>query len=161
MMVDRDRVCELLEYSPETGVFRWKVSRTGKAKAGSIAGSKDRDGYIEIKIDRRLYRAHRLAWLVMTGKWPTIGLDHINRDRSDNRFLNLMEATNSENCRNKISSQNTSGFKGVYRDGRRWRAQITLHGNQRCLGSFDDPETAHRSYCEAAKRLHGDFARVS
>jgi hypothetical protein len=61
-----------------------------------------------------LYREHRLAWLYMTGEWPTHEIDHINGDRVDNRFCNLREATASENRWNSRKRvNNTSGYKGV------------------------------------------------
>jgi len=86
-------------------------------------------------------------------------VDHINGDTLDNRRSNLRVCTQAQNLRNrKMSKCSSSGFKGVYATGERWRARITSKGDRFYLGSFDNPEAAHEAYCRAAKILHGDFA---
>lgn len=94
---------------------------------------------------------------------PSIDVDHKNRDGLDNRRCNLRLATRSENLRNRISVKNTSGFKGVSWDKTRglWLARIKLDGVARNLGRYATPEEAHAAYCEAAARLHGEFARTA
>lgn len=87
------RLKELLTYDPETGVFIWRGWRSGSAVAGSVAGSLHSDGYVCIKIGRCLYRAHRLAFLYMTGSRPIGQVDHINMNRADNRWCNLRETS--------------------------------------------------------------------
>jgi hypothetical protein len=111
--IDCNQLKEILEYQPETGLFFWKKGIQGIIK-GSKAGHLSKDGYVDIRIKNRLYPAHRLAWLMMTGNWPDDFIDHINRIKSDNRFVNLREATKAENAQNtNIQSNNTSGYKGV------------------------------------------------
>ncbi|MCI0598731.1 MAG: HNH endonuclease [Beijerinckiaceae bacterium] len=96
------------------------------------------------------------------GAWPIAQIDHINGDRADNRFLNLREATRTENAWNaKLRSDSHSGFKGVRRHKRRWCAYIKVSGKQKHLGSFATPEEAHDAYCRAAREHHGQFARPS
>jgi hypothetical protein len=162
-MLTADRVRQALKYDAGTGVFTWRIGRQGAA-AGSVAGCVDIYGYRIIGMDRRGYRAHRLAWLYAYGHWPTAEIDHIDGDRLNNRIANLREATRSENQRNVgVTRSNTSGFKGVYwypRD-RKWQAKIMLGGKSKHLGLFDSPDLAHAAYCEAAGRIHGDFARVA
>jgi hypothetical protein len=109
---------------------------------------------------------HRLVWLWVKGHYPDSGLtiDHINGDRGDNRFANLRPATNSQqkaNC--GLRATNTSGYKGVSWDkpSRKWRAKINSNGTEHRLGLFASPEAAYKAYCDAAARLHGDFARVA
>src|ERR1700719_1662744 len=99
--IDDDRLRELLSYDPETGVFRWLVRKRQNVKAGDVAGSFDGCGYCKISIDRRAYKAHRLAWLYMTGEWPPAEIDHINMNRADNRFANLRLATRHQNMANQ------------------------------------------------------------
>jgi hypothetical protein len=157
------RLGELLSYDPETGVFTWHVG-CAKAKKGSPAGFKTKAGYIELNIDGGRYYAHRVAWLWMTGKWPRAHVDHVNGDRSDNRFANLREASVSQNLANaKTPSHNTSGLKGAHWDARteRWIAQIHKDGKNIWLGRHKTKEAAHAAYCDAAGRLFGEFARAA
>lgn len=158
-MLTQERLKELLDYDPETGVFVWKVCAAKNIKAGSVAGCKILDGYIKIRINGNLYRAHRLAWLYIYGCWPTNQIDHINRVRDDNRLCNLREATNQENSWNTNKRKdNTSGYRGVCWDKRtkKWQANIAINGNKKHIGHFDTPETAHAAYL-AAKEEHHKF----
>lgn len=91
------RLKSLLKYDPFTGNFWWKVNRRGTAKKNSVAGAVSTAGYRQIKINGPLYLSSRLAFLYMTGKWPKGYVDHINRNRADNRWENLRECTNAEN----------------------------------------------------------------
>jgi len=104
--------------------------------------------------------AHRLAWLYVTGSFPKHQIDHINMVKSDNSFLNLREATRSENGANrKKYSNNTSGYKGVSRNtpNGRWKARIRKNGAGIHLGLFDTAKEAHIAYCSAAKNIHGEY----
>lgn len=155
------RLIEVLDYAPETGVFRWKVSTTPSVTVGAVAGTKHGGGYIVIMVDHQRYLAHRLAWFFQSGQWPERLIDHINGCPNDNRFCNLREASDAENSRNaKRPSNNTSGFKGVRRaKGQKWQAAIRVDGKRLYLGRFDTPESAYAAYCAAAEKHHGDFAR--
>lgn len=156
------RLKELLGYNPTTGIFTWRVRRGGSANAGSIAGMVGNFGYRFIGIDGWKYPEHRLVWVFIHGKWPK-ELDHINRDRADNRLLNLRIVTRSENCSNRgLSRNNTTGFKGVYNCGDRgWSAVIRVRGNKMWFGYFDTALEAHNVYVETAIRLRGEFAYVT
>ena len=162
-MLTQERLKELLSYDPDTEEFRWRVTRGGTARAGSVAGYARPDGYIKIKIDGKFYLAHRLAWLYVHREFvPEI--DHINGVLSDNRIANLRPATHSQNLGNgRKHSDNTSGFKGVHWDKRRkkWRAVIGHNSCQIHLGRFDTIEEAHAAYCDKARELFGEFARTS
>lgn len=159
-----DRLKECLNYDPATGLFtshQW-LDKRGRSCGGRIAGC-EKDGYIVIRIDYVLYRAHRLAWLYMTGAWPAGEIDHINMVRSDNRWLNLRNATQSQNNFNrKVYSRNKIGVKGVCFDAARQKylAQIRKDGKGYHLGRFDTIEEASAAYVRAATLLHGSFARV-
>uniref|UniRef100_A0AAU8GJY0 HNH endonuclease motif-containing protein n=1 Tax=Salmonella phage PMBT31 TaxID=3153514 RepID=A0AAU8GJY0_9CAUD len=108
-MITQELLKELFEYNPDTGDFIRKVSK-GRAKAGTIAGSPDKDGYIFIGINRKRYAAHRLAFLYMEGYIPDL-VHHLNNIRKDNRWCNLKDATSQENNRNKVAQSN-SGYLG-------------------------------------------------
>lgn len=158
----KKELSDLLQYDANTGVFIWRRSY-GTKKKGQIAGQIRQTGYIEIGIKGKRLRAHRIAWLLTTGKDPfDLCIDHINGNKSDNRFSNLRLATSRENSRNmKKSLANKSGFKGVCFDKRsgKWKANIRSKLKQIFLGYFPTPELAHMAYCKAAAELHGEFAR--
>lgn len=163
-LLSAERLRERLHYDPATGAFTWRVAGRGKRKAGDPAGSLHQQGYIHIKLDRHSYKAHHLAWLYVHGEWPKRDLDHKDTIRHHNWIDNLREATDSQNCANaSLSSRNSSGFKGVSFDRKRncWSAWIRKDRRGIFLGRFDTPEEAHAAYCEAAKRLQGDFARTA
>lgn len=157
-----ERLKELLNYDPDTGVFTWRVRRGGNAKAGGKAGYCHPRGYWCIEINDKLYRAHRLAWLYTTGSWPEGEIDHANMDKSDNRWENIRDASRSQNNANTpLRTDNTSGFKGVHfcKRPRRWQAKVTVNRKQIFLGYYDTREEAHAVYAAAAKHYFGEFAR--
>jgi hypothetical protein len=158
------RLKELLHYDPETGIFTWRVRLSNRTPAGAIAGSDSGRGYLRLTIDKRDYRAHRLAFLYMTGDFPPEDVDHINGVRDDNRWVNLRPATRSENLHNQAGPRrdNTSGFLGVcwHKQRQKWWAQITLNGRQHTLGFFDDPAVAHATYLKAKDELHPTHQRL-
>jgi hypothetical protein len=153
----------LLKYQADTGTFFWRVD-TKNTSAGDIAGSRQSRGYWHVKINRRLYMAHRLAWLYVTGDWPLAHIDHINGDRSDNRFANLRIGTNAENVRNsKMRSNNKCGYKGVHykKAIKKFVAQISADGRVYHLGVFKTAAEAHAAYWKAAQERFGKFARAA
>lgn len=147
---------EILDYDSSTGVFRWKAPRR-RVAVGSVAGARDDRGYIRITIDRRGFRAHRLAWLYVYGSWPDEDIDHINGQRSDNRIANLRACSNAENGQNRgLSTNNRSGFTGVsyHQLTRKWQAHIHGEGKRHRLGEYDTAEQAAQAYAEAKARFH-------
>jgi HNH endonuclease/AP2 domain len=163
MSVTQARLKELVIYDPETGEFRWRVSRPG-AHAGDLCGRINSYGYREIGVDRVLYRAQRLAVLYMTGSWPTKVVDHVNRDRADNQWVNLRQANQSCNSVNAaLKRSNTSGLIGVTWDSDRqkWRAQIRINGRKTNLGRFASPKEAAIAHDAAARACFGEFARLN
>ena len=143
-----ERLHELLSYDPESGIFIWvkNAGRHGRIKAGSVAGNISKGhGYEQINMFGVLFKSHRLAWLYMTGEWPNHEIDHINRKRADNRWVNLREATRQENLKNKEQyTNNTSGFAGVSwrNDCKKWWARIGIGGKRISLGCFEQKEDA-------------------
>jgi hypothetical protein len=129
----------ILHYDQETGIFTWKVGSANQVKVGDVAGCQSGNGYLYISIGSRLHRAHRLAWLYVSGEWPKGQVDHINRNRSDNRISNLREVTNKQNGQNASKrSDNTSGHPGVcwYKRDSKWQAKITHNQKKIHLGYF-------------------------
>jgi hypothetical protein len=157
------RLRELLTYDSETGEFRWIVRRNG-TKSGVAAGHKTARGYVHLRVESRLYKAHRLAWLYVHGEWPRDQIDHINGVYDDNRIANLREANSSQNKRNTGPYRNNlSGIKGVSwrpRDSR-WQAEIRVNGRRHYLGYFKTSEEASAAYAAAAAAMHGEFARTT
>jgi HNH endonuclease len=164
--VTRDDVLDVLNYEPETGYFIWKPrlhdKRWTRRYAGKKAGVIESSGYRQIKVCGRYRMAHRLAWLVITGKWPSEWLDHRNRDRDDNRFDNLREATKSQNHANRKGYSNT-GLKGASRRASTGKFTSNISKNGKChwIGTFDTAEEAHAAYAAAAAKHHGAFARAA
>jgi hypothetical protein len=161
-------VRSILDYDRRTGVFVWKTRDDVSAKwnnkyPGTVAGSLNKGtGYLRISINDRDYSAHRIAWLHVTGEWPT-QVDHRNRIRTDNRFKNLRSASKNQNQFNRTTSKNnTSGYKGVYWHaiGKKWCVNIAVNGKQIYLGLHTDIKKAAAAYRKAAKKYHGDFART-
>lgn len=158
MNLTQKRLKAVLHYDPVTGVFK-RFSGKG-CKSGSIGTvpKGDRFAYLRIGVDRKIYGAHRLAWLYMTGSFPDRLIDHINGDKLDNRFVNLRLATNSENKQNvrKARSDSRSGLIGAtwYAQGQKWRAAIQIDGKKKHLGYFNTAEEAHLVFMEHKRRHH-------
>lgn len=152
----------VLNYDSQTGVLRWRVSTAGTANAGNVAGGRDGRGYQSIKLFGRKYYAHRLAWVIICGEWPSKIIDHINGDILDNRWCNLREVDYSQNMINAcLHSNNKSGFKGMSFNARKqkWAAFISAKKKGTFLGYFDKAEQAAEAYRSAAINIHGEFAR--
>jgi hypothetical protein len=161
-MLKQSDLKSVLEYDPETGVFRW-ISKLAncRAKVGEVAGSRFQISiseslvYEAIYLWGKSYLSHRLAFLYMTGDWPKKTVDHIDGDGRNNRWVNLRDVSHQENMRNrKISVRNTSGYVGVGAGiGKRWRSQIGVDGSVIYLGEFDDLQEA----IEARKKAEEKF----
>lgn len=161
-----EMVNNAVQYCPTTGRFRWRVRADMSAQwngryAGKVAGSLTSVGYISIRLNNRPFQAHRLAWLLVHGSFPPDTIDHINRNRTDNRIANLRLATRQENNRNRnVRSDNTSGVTGVYWNKKlgKWAGSICTGGKRMHLGVFDTIEGARAAYDAAAADHFGEFA---
>lgn len=168
-LVDIDVLRKLLSYNPETGVLTWRErpreffsddhghyswnKRFAQKRAGSINGN----GYDQVQILGKNYTSHRVAWAIFYGSWPKGQIDHINRDRLDNRIKNLRDVTHAENMKNKkIRSDNLSGVTGVTFNDRnkKWRAVIRSSKCSRHLGYFTDINDAIAAR-KAAEKEYG------
>lgn len=154
-----------LDYDPATGLFTRLAGPwiNPKVRAGEAAGSACSGGYRNIGIGSRRYLAHRLAWFMVYGAWPSAELDHINGDKTDNRISNLRIATRSQNMANgPVQSNNRSGHKGVHYDrgNRKWLAYMQVDGKFKNLGRFETIEAAIAARQVAFDAQFGGFARA-
>jgi hypothetical protein len=148
---------EVIVYDQETGEFIWAKTVSSRALVGKTAGRIWNGQYRRITIDKVDYQAHRLAWFYVTRTWPVGEIDHINRNKSDNRIVNLRCAGRSGNQQNKgVQQNNKSGYPGVYWHKRdlKWVAAIRCNGKRISLGSYSTPEAAHITYLAAKRNLH-------
>lgn len=146
----------ILNYDPTTGIFTRRVRTSNPVRVGDVAGSLNGVGYLNISIHSRLYLAHRLAWLYMYGEWPKLDIDHINRNRSDNRIANLRDVSRRQNLQNAGKrSDNTSGHTGVHWNKQRskWQARIAPGQKTINLGLFESLEEAAAAR-KAAEKLY-------
>ena len=174
---------KLLRYEPETGKMFWKTrplelfNETEKRTArhacaqwnSKLAGkeaicTQHGSGYLCGDIFANKYFAHHVAWALFYGSSCLQEIDHINGVKSDNRISNLREATHTQNlCNVGITSRNTSGLKGAFwhKRDRVWEAHIRVNTTLKYLGRYSTKEDAHKAYCDAANKYHGEFARLS
>jgi len=137
-MLTRDELAKELSYNPDTGEFFW-LRAASRRKMGQPAGNVKENGYRVISFRYKMYGAHRLAFLMMEGALPSDCVDHINGNRSDNRWENLRHATRVMNSRNLgRSAANTSGITGVHWHKRTgtWQSHIMIDGKSKFLGYF-------------------------
>jgi hypothetical protein len=156
--MNQEYLKSILNYDAETGLFTWKVKMGSLATIGKVAGSLHREGYICIMILGKEYKAHRLAFLYMTGSFPNI-VDHINSVKNDNRWENLRECSKLENAHNRvISPLNTTGIKGVTwcNTDKCFRGNVTFKG-KRYMKRFKTKEEAATYVQEMRSSLHKEF----
>ena len=159
-LLSHARLKELFAYDPETGLLTRNVA-VGSVRAGTVtAGSTDQYGYKKIDVDKCTYLVHRLVWFYMTEKWPDHQIDHLDHDRSNNRWANLREATVAQNNQNaKLSRANTSGIKGVNwcKASQKWRAEVK-HNGERTYGYFHSTEEAAEFVKTVREKHHEGYA---
>lgn len=161
-----------LEYSPRSGILRWRNPRRGRRHNG-IAGSvlpvtpKKFDGlcYIRVTIDGTYYLAHNVIWAIMTGHYPTPGrefIDHKDLCGTNNRWSNLRICDQIQNHANTGARRNsTSGIKGIHvRTYKSGKKVFLMHPRGKYLGVVKDLETARRKVLRYYRKLAGEFARV-
>lgn len=162
-MLTVEHLREQLNYDPLSGIFTWRAVRRG-VRYGEIAGSPvtAKKGGWRVKLDGKEYPAAVLAFFYMTGRWPIGDVDHRDRDRSNNRWVNLREATRLQNHANRGNFPHSAPYKGVSYDKQtgRWRARLRKNGKLIDLGRFDTPEEARAAYVTAARVHFGEFARA-
>jgi hypothetical protein len=160
-MLSQEYLRSVFVYEPCTGVVFWREDRI-KVKKGARAGCKGKRGYRQIWIAGKRYKEHVLIWCMVTGNWPKEDLDHKNGIRDDNRFLNLREASRSQNNANaKVRSDNPYGIRGItwLPERKKWKARIQFNGVVKNLGYFVEKEDAISAYQKHAVIIFGEFVR--
>lgn len=164
---EEDWIRDNLRYDPDTGHLWWLIQKNNRVMK-EPAGYSDKDQYprVDIKINgvRSQPTKHRLAWFLYYGVWPKDQVDHINNVKDDNRIVNLREATNAENSKNKKAQVGgSSKYKGVcwYKSSSKWSAQIRVNYKKIHLGHYDNEEEAALAYNKAALELFGEFAKIN
>jgi hypothetical protein len=159
-MDHKDFLINNLEY--RNGELYWKSGRRAGKRADLLNKAL---GYRRVRFAYAPYKdasywAHRVVWLLHHGDWPEHDIDHINRDRSDNRIENLRQATKQENCTNKAAK---SGFKGVrfHEQTGKWQARIASNYREQHIGLFSSDVEAAKAYDEKARELHGQYATLN
>lgn len=160
MTLTARRLRKLLKYDPLTGVFMWlRPPWNHPRMLGKPAGCTT-TGYVVIQIGDRKYKAARLAWLYITGRWPKHKMDHRNRKPLDNRFVNLREATDAQNGQNHSHSGRMLPV-GVHHDPRRgskhYQPRVRCNGRTHYFGYYATAAAAHRVYLQKRKELFGAF----
>lgn len=157
----QDKLRSLFFYTPETGELKWRIRIPNKAGLYESVGHKDVTGYLATRIKGKMFRVHRLIWMLHNGEDPgLLHVDHINGIKDDNRIQNLRLANQSQNgCNCKMRSHNTSGVRGVSWMPKRkqWQTYINHGGKRFALGCFKDFDEAVKIVTEARTRLHQEF----
>lgn len=149
----KNKIFTFLAYSPDNGKFFWVHNRPNGIRAGSLAGHRS-GRYLAISLDGQDIYLHRLAFVFMTGDWPKNYVDHINRDKKDNRWSNLRDVDMTQNMYNaSLRADNTSGRKGVAYVNRtgKWMSYIIYKSKQIHLGFFETFEDAVKARVEAER----------
>lgn len=183
--ITADEIRKLVDYDPATGVLTWKprtpdmfcakkhtaehMCNTWNARyAGKSAGGLSKsDGYIYLAFkvlgESGRFLAHRIAWLIVNGRWPDRHLDHIDRNKTNNRISNLRECDEAQNGWNVGKNvKNTTGYKNVMRHSQSpnlFYVLLSFRGKPHYGGIFDSAEKAHFAAEQLRARLHGEFAR--
>lgn len=150
----------IFDYKDGELYWKKKTSKESNISIGDKAGSKNNHGYIQVYIKNKLYKVHRVIFLMHHGYLPTY-IDHINCIKNDNRIENLRPATKSQNAINtKTRKNNTSNAKNVYwhKASKKWFVQLTVNGKQKSFGYYHDFELAELVAIEARDKYHGKFS---
>lgn len=167
---------QLIAIDEETSLMTWKARDESFFKSPALANawndqwagkplglSTNPIGYQKVGILKVNFMAHRVVFALIKGRWPDGDIDHINRNKKDNRIENLREVTPTQNnCNVGLTKANTSGFKGVswVKKSNKWRAAIRLGNKNIWLGQYDDIEKAAEAYATASAKYHKEFGYV-
>jgi hypothetical protein len=155
-VISAEQLKALVNYNRATGVFTWKIDRRGQIKAGDKAGGPDGKGYLRVRLNGRIYKCHRLAWLYEFGNWPRGHIDHKDGNRSNNAIANLRDVDHATNLQNRTDHNLGKKYRlplGVSMDKQYFRARITFNGKRYSLGHYRSREEAANAYERAKSAL--------
>ena len=160
-MLTQQQLKEYLEY--RDGHLWWIKKSARCIKIGQQFGSYHDKGYRQGWFKGKMYKEHRLIWLIVYGRLPDKDLDHINGVKDDNRIGNLREATKSENLYNKKGIGGSSKYKGVSfnKQLQKYVAYASLNKKRYHLGTFECEIAAAKAYDEFANRNFGNYKRIN
>jgi hypothetical protein len=157
--ISQEYLRSVLHYDPDTGKFKWTHARHGVSVDMVVGHKCKRYGYWIIALGKKNFLAHRLAFIYMTGSCP-LNIDHIDRDKLNNKWSNLREATTSNNAFNRGRAiTNKSGHKNVFWSKNRFVVSIKVRGEHHYLGRYTTVEEAATVAAAARARLCGEFVR--
>jgi len=150
-------------FSYKDGEIFWKDTCPAILWRGKKAGCFEQsNGYMMVALKKKKYLVHRVIWQMHNGHLESKHwLDHINRDRLDNRLENLRRATAGQNISNQVKRKNcSSNYKGVYKLKRsgKFYAQLCVNKKNIYLGYFECEKAAALAFNEAAIKHCGEFA---
>ena len=160
-MLTQQQLKEYLEY--RDGHLWWIKKSARCIKIDQQFGSYHDKGYRQGWFKGKMYKEHRLIWLIVYGRLPDKDLDHINGVKDDNRIGNLREATKSENLYNKKGIGGSSKYKGVSfnKQLQKYVAYASLNKKRYHLGTFECEIAAAKAYDEFANRNFGNYKRIN
>jgi hypothetical protein len=153
-MLTQKLLHQLFEY--KDGLLIRKITTSATAVAGTICSNKSSDGYLRVGINKKYYAVHRIIFMMHHDFLPKY-VDHIDRNKLNNKIENLRQITVSENQQNRDKNKfNLSGFKGVsyHKRDKLYRARITINKQEKIIGYFKKPEDAYKAYQQAASEYH-------
>lgn len=157
--IDPEFLRRTFSYNPDTGIFTKKpwIGSRGRVTKEIVYGLDGVTRYVQIPVGGKMFLAHRLVFVFMFGIYPELQVDHIDGNGRNNKLENLRLVTHKQNAQHNVNgnSNNTTGFRGVYRSRRGlWRSSIQVDGVHRHIGVFDTKEAAHAAYLSAKNEVH-------
>lgn len=150
-----EAIKDLLKYDPDTGNIYYTRSVKGRRRSlTEPAGTVGVGGYVQLTVYCKQYKAHRLAWFLYYGAWPEGQIDHINKDKTDNRIENLRVGS-SVNQHNRDMGVPASGYPGAHKSNKKkpYKSSIRVDGVPQHLGYFETAEEAHKAYMSVKERV--------
>jgi hypothetical protein len=149
-MITQEYVKNILEYDINTGIFKYRKKVANCVKIGDIANFLDSNGYYNVCIKSKTYKAHRLAYFYVYGSWPKGQIDHINGVRCDNRIDNLRDVNQKENAQNKVFNRVNKSLGVSYsKRDKKWRSYTMINYKQHSFGNYNTKEEAIEVYKSA------------
>lgn len=149
MDMTQQSLLDLFEYRDGNLVNR--TTRSNRSLAGAVAGCINSQGYIAVRVSGRLYRAHRMVWIMHNGPIEDgMLIDHIDGDRKNNKIENLRLVTDQENMYNRKNVDGYTYSKKI----KRYVAEIWNSGKRHYLGCFKTEAEARNAYVSAKEKMH-------